>query len=390
MTNLLLVTTLYPNEVQFRHGIFVEARLRHLIAAGGYKAVVIAPVPWFPSKSRIFSSYSKYAQVPALEERYGIVVHHPRYLVVPKIGMLITPIFLALSVLLCARRLKRAGYDYDLVDAHYYYPDGVAVALISRFLAKPFTITARGSDINVLTEYALPRRWIRWAAEKAAASIVVSRALKDRLVKLGVNQEKIHVLRNGVDLDHFVPLPKDQCKNSLGLGDCTLVSVGNLVELKGHDFAIRALEQLPECQLLIVGDGEMRESLGALATRLGVDKRVRFLGALPQSALVEVYSASEILVLASSREGMPNVVLEAMACDTPVVATAVGGVPEVVCAPEAGVLVQTRDVDSIVAAIRQLLAHYPSPGATRRYAESFSWQKTVSGLNHLFGRIIAR
>lgn len=387
MMNLLVITTLYPNRIQFRHGLFVEARLLRLTESGDFNAVVIAPVPWFPISSKRFPKYSQYAGVPATEERHGIVVYHPRYLVVPKVGMLISPIFLALAILFAVRRVKKSGYDPDLVDAHYYYPDGVAVAMASRFLGKPFAVTARGSDINLLTQFALPRRLIRWAADKAAATITVSEALRDRLLGMGVDGAKVHVFRNGVDLQSFVPLRRSECKRELGLGSCTLLSVGNLIELKGHDLVIRAMPFLPQCDLLIVGDGAMQASLKALAASLGVEHRVRFLAAVPQADLVKIYNAAEILVLASSREGMPNVVLESMACGTPVVATAVGGVPEIVRGPDAGVLVENRDVEGIVGGIRQLLADYPPSGATRRYAESFSWGATVSGLRRLFHTI---
>jgi glycosyltransferase involved in cell wall biosynthesis len=127
--------------------------------------------------------------------------------------------------------------------------------------------------------------------------------------------------------------------------------------------------------------------LKGLAVSLRVERRVRFLPAVPQSELVKIYNAAEVLVLASSREGMPNVVLEALACGTPVVATAVGGVPEIVRGPDAGVLVKQRDAEGIAGGVRQLLADYPPPGATRRYAESFSWDTTVSGLRGLFNTI---
>lgn len=387
MTNLLVVTTLFPNRVQFRHGLFVETRLHRLTESGDFKAVVIAPVPWFPITSKRFPKYSQYAEVPAMEERRGIVVHHPRYLVIPKIGMLISPLFLALSIVLAARGVKKSGYDFDLVDAHYYYPDGVAVAMVSRFLGKPFAVTARGSDINLLGQLALPRRLIRWAADKAAATVTVSEALRDRLLAMGVDGGKVHVFRNGVDLEHFVPMQRSECKKEMGVGSCTLLSVGNLIELKGHDLVIRAMPFLPQCDLLIVGDGEKQAALKGLAVSLRVERRVRFLPAVPQSELVKIYNAAEVLVLASSREGMPNVVLEALACGTPVVATAVGGVPEIVRGPDAGVLVKQRDAEGIAGGVRQLLADYPPPGATRRYAESFSWDTTVSGLRGLFNTI---
>ncbi len=118
---LLVITTLYPNAVQQRHGIFVETRLRQLMAEGDVAAEVIAPVPWFPFSGSRFGEYGRYRQVPALEQRHGVTVHHPRYLVIPKVGMLLTPFFLALSVWLTVAGLRRRGLQYDLVDGHYYY-----------------------------------------------------------------------------------------------------------------------------------------------------------------------------------------------------------------------------------------------------------------------------
>ena len=390
MTRLLVITTLYPNRVQFRHGIFVEARLRKLLQTGHHSAVVIAPVPWFPFRSRSFPSYSQYAKVPLEEERNGIRVLHPRYLVIPKIGMSVTPVFLAAAVWRSIRKINRESIDYDIVDAHYFYPDGVAVALLSRFLRRPFLITARGSDINVLPRFAVPRCWIRWAARRASALVTVSDALRTRLLGLGIEGGTVHVVRNGVDLELFAPRDRAACKSRLGVGAKTLVSVGNLIALKGHDLVIRALQLLPGYALLIVGEGELRKPLEELADALRVGDRVRFLGAVRQAELAEIYNAADALVLASSREGMPNVLLEAMACGTPVVATAVGGVPEVVKGEAAGVLVEQRDAGSIAAAVRHLFDAYPAPAATRRYAEAFSWDSAVASLGRLFEEMQAQ
>jgi glycosyltransferase involved in cell wall biosynthesis len=325
--------------------------------------------------------------VPAEEERHGIRVLHPRYLVIPKVGMPLTPFFLAVAVWRGVRKIRREGDEHDVVDAHYFYPDGVAVALLSKVLRKPFLITARGSDINLLPQFAIPRRLIRWAAARASALVTVSDALRTGLLKLGVDDDKVHVVRNGVDLELFAPRDRARCKSRLGVGAMTLLSVGNLVALKGHDLVIRALPMLPGYELLVVGEGELRASLEALADALRVADRVRFLGAVQQSELVDLYNAADALVLASSREGMPNVVLEAMACGTPVVATAVGGVPEVVQGAAAGVLVEERDPGAIAAGIRRLFDPYPDRSATRRIAESFSWSNAVASLDRLYREV---
>ena len=384
---ILTFTTLYPNAVSSYHGVFVESRLRYLLASGEVQARVVAPVPWFPFGHAVFGKYGAFARVPYAEERNGIAVRHPRYPLLPKIGMAGAPLSLSAFSRAEFARLRCDGYDFDLIDAHYFYPDGVAAALLARAFRRPFVVTARGTDINLIPRYHLPLRMIRWAAGEAAAVIAVSHALKDALVALGVPGEKITVLRNGVDLKRFMPADRASVRARLGLSRITLLMVGNLVELKGHRFAIRALTDLPEAELLVIGEGEERARLEALAAALGVAQRVRFLGAIPQDQLWQYYGASDVLVLASSREGWPNVLLEAMACGTPVVATRVGGTPEIVAAPEAGVLIDVRSTASLVGAVRQLLASNPDRAATRRYAERFDWEETTRGQIELFDRV---
>lgn len=388
MLNLLVITTLFPNCIQHRHGIFVETRLNKILETGEARATVIAPVPWFPFKSERFKQYSQYVDVPAIEQRNDTVVYHPRYLVIPKIGMLLTPLFLALSILLCIRNVKKSGYDFELIDAHYFYPDGVAVALVAKILKIPFVISARGSDINLIAEYKWPRKMILWAAKHAKASITVSSALKTRMISIGADEEKIHVLRNGVDLTVFSPQSYQEMREKHGLEKTTLLSVGNLVELKGHDLIIKSLKYLPDCELLIVGSGELESSLTALADKLKVSDRVRFMGTLKQTELVGLYSAVDLLVLASSREGWANVLLEAMACGTPVAATCVGGTPELVKSPEAGVLIEERTPSGLVKAISKAFSMSINRNLTREYAKKFSWEHTVENQISLYTKIV--
>lgn len=390
MIKLLVMTTLYPNREQIRHGIFVEARLRQLIATGNVGAEVIAPVPWFPFASNRFGSYSTYAKVPRQEVRHGINIHHPRYLVVPKLGMVLTPFFLALTFFFSLMRLKRNGLKYDLVDAHYYYPDGVAVAMLKKFLKAPISITARGSDINLLPNYRIPRRLIVWAEKCSSVTVAVSDALRRELLKLGVPEQKIHVLRNGVDSDFFKPLDSLHCRQKWDLSGPVLVSVGNLIEMKGHHLVIEALEQLPEYRLLVVGEGEYKSKLEQIARVKGLENRVRFLGNLKQQELVEIYSAADILVLASSREGMPNVLLEAIACGTPVVSTRVGGTPELVQNSDMGVLINERSAKAIAEGVKSLSSNVVTSSDVRKNTERWSWKFTVDGIITVFSGLIAK
>jgi glycosyltransferase involved in cell wall biosynthesis len=298
------------------------------------------------------------------------------------------PLSLYLGARRCIDALLRDGLDFDLIDAHYFYPDGVAAVLLGRHYGKPVTITARGSDINVLARYALPRRMIRWAAANADGMIAVCQALKDSLVELGASADRIRVLRNGVDLVTFRPGDRSAARAKLGFAGTVLLSVGNLIPLKGHDLAIRALGQVAGALLVIVGDGPERANLEALARQSGVAERVRFMGRLPHGDLPQLYQAADLLLLLSSNEGMANVLLEAMACGTPAVATNVGGTPEVVASAAVGELVEDRNHVSIAAAVKRILARRPDRAGVRTHAESFSWDATTTGQLQLFREII--
>lgn len=302
--------------------------------------------------------------------------------------MSLAPWMMAQAVLPTLKRIICDGFDFDIIDAHYFYPDGVAAAILARTLRKPLVITARGSDLNLVTQYTLPRKWIRWAAQRADHLITVSGELKQVLVDMGTQTDKVTVLRNGVDAELFKPVDRDKIRPKLNMRGFTILSVGNLVPAKNHNLVIEAVAQIPDIALLIIGQGPEQQRLNKMISDRGLENRVRILGNMNQIMLREFYGAADALILASLREGWPNVLLESMACGTPVVATSVGAAADIVAVPQAGVLTSEINTEALITALGQLRKNYPDRATTRAYAEQFSWDETSAGQMRIFNRIV--
>ena len=388
---MLTFTTLYPHAGLPNQGVFVENRLRHLVGTGRAVSTVLAPVPWFPSRHQRFGGWARFAMAEHDEIRHGLRVLHPRYAVIPKVGMAAAPAALYATAKRALARLIRQGLQIDLIDSHYLYPDGVVAVALGRRFGLPVVMTARGSDVTQLPDFPAPRRMIRGAMARADAIISVSAGLKHAMVALGAEPDRITVLRNGVDLMQFQP-PDDRTalRAALGIDGPTLLSVGHLIPRKGNHLTIEALAHLPDWRLLLAGEGPERPRLEALAAQTGVADRVRFMGAVPHAALGRYYGAADALLLASSREGWANVLLEAMACGTPVVASDIPGNPEVVQGRAAGLIVAENTPAGFAAGVRALWAAMPNRAGVRTYAEGFSWDATSAGQLAVFEAARAR
>ncbi|MGF1685680.1 glycosyltransferase [Photobacterium japonica] len=391
---LLTITTLYPNANDTKHGIFVENRLRHLQKHHpDVGCTVIAPVPWFPSSHPRFGEYARYADVPRQETRHGITIYHPRYLAVPKIGMQLLPVTLHHCILKQVRALLKQGEHFDCIDGHYFYPEGVAVEKVAAQVNLPFTMTARGTDINLIPSFPRPLRQIQQVFRHSHHNLAVCEALRQTMILHGANPASTTTARNGVDLALFPFVDHHQqhalrTELDLPVDRPLFISVGWLIERKGHHLVIEAMQSHPEAMLLIAGTGPNEKALKQQAQQQGMGDRIRFLGGVDQPTLARYFAACDLSILASDREGWANVLLESMACGTPVVATNIWGTPEVVNCPEAGILVE-RDAVSLAKGIETLLHQRPDRQATRHHAERFSWEDTAHLLYHLFEQIIA-
>jgi len=381
---ILVFTTLFPNNIWPNHGVFVKERMSAVAGVDGCELRVIAPVPYHPP-IRVGKRWG-HSQVAREEVIEGIQVYHPRYFMIPKISMPFHGIMMFLSVFLLVKRIQRQ-FDFDIIDAHYVYPDGFAAVLLGRIFRKPVVVTARGSDINVFTDLPFIGQLVRYTLEKVDGVIAVSDALKKRIVELGIPEKKIGVVPNGVDPTKFHPMVKSRARKNLGLPNHgkVLLSVGGLSLVKGFDYLIRAIKILidefreTDVLLVIVGEGELRKELLRMISAYSLDGHVRLVGAVRHHELGLWYSAADLFCLASRSEGWPNVVVESLACGTPVVATAVGGIPEIINCETLGVLMDSND-RQIAETISKALKQVWRPQEIAGHMEQYTWENAAKSV----------
>jgi len=385
MLRVLTLSTLFPDASRPNFGVFVERQTLGLAAHPDVALTVVAGIGVAPWPLSRHPRYRQVAAVPKRETWKGIEVLRPRFTVVPGTGGR----FHAAALLRAVRRAIR-GRAFDVIDASFFFPDGPVAVALGRERGIPVSIKARGADIHHWGHAAATAEQIRDAGLAADGLLAVSRAMADDIAALGIPAEKVRVHHTGVDLARFVPVDRAAAKAALGVAGPLIVSVGALIQRKGHDVVIDAVARIDGATLLIAGEGEARRALEARIARAGVGDRVRLLGAVPHAQLPALIAAADVTALASASEGLANVWVEALACGTPIVVTPVGGASEVVTAPSAGRIVP-REAGAFAAAIADLLAVPPPADMVRAHALGFTWETNSAALYaHLAGLVQAR
>jgi teichuronic acid biosynthesis glycosyltransferase TuaC len=388
---ILTFSSILPNSQQPTQGIFTFQRLGALARRPGNHVDFVAPIPhvpkWFPS-----GRHSLYSHIPSQENIDGFQIFHPHYALIPKISMPWHGRLMYQGSRKIIAQLHKEN-PYDLIDAQYIYPDGFAGVLIAKELKIPVVLSALGTDVNLFPKFERIAPKIRWALNEANGILAVSNSLKNATAAAGVAPEEIQVIGNGVDTQRFHPQDRQEARRTLrieGPGPFVL-SVGTLDPNKGHQLLIAAAAALigryPAMKTYIAGEGPYQSALTALIREKKVADRVLLIGKRPHSELNSWFNAADISCLLSEREGWPNVLLESLACGTPVIATRAGGISEVITSPQLGMLVE-RNVEAITAALDAALKQKWNREALVTYAAQRTWDRVAEEIESYFQSIL--
>jgi glycosyltransferase involved in cell wall biosynthesis len=357
MLHVLTFTSLFPNTQQPLHGLFVRERIKQLARLCDLR--VIAPVPWAPQVRRLGERYYQYSQVAREEYQDHLTVRHPRFVVIPRAFKASDGLLMAACSLRPLKVLRRT-FPFEIIDAHWAYPDGVAAAILAQVFRIPLAITVRGDDINIFAREFWRRQLIRFALQRSALVIALSEELKQRVESLGVPSSRVVVIANGIDTKRFYPLDRLVARRHLGLepNSRLLLSVGRLHTSKGYPILVEAFARLqtdyPQLRLAIVGsvdpEANAYPAIQRTAVQYGVSNKVDLVGPQPPDRLLHWYGAADLFCLPTFREGSANVLLEALACGLPCITTPVGGNPGTISSSGLGLLVPPK-AEAFAAAI---------------------------------------
>ncbi len=388
---ILLSTTIFPNRLEPNRGVYIKKQVKEL--ARREKLTILVPIPYFPSFIKN-SGQSFYANIPVEDNLDGLHVYYPRFFIIPKIFRFLHGPFLFFSVYRFYRQVINSEKPEALLG-FWSFPEGFANVLIAKCFKLPVIIGCRGSDINQLTRPYIQRKIISWTLGNCNRVLSVSEALKTEMVdKLGVSAERITVIPNGVEEDKFYPQNQDKVRETLGLNkrEQIVVCVARLEAVKGVDVLIRAFAQVrgKGQRLAIVGDGEEMPRLKALVEELGLSDYVLLLGSKPHDEIPLWINAADLMVLPSITEGWPNVLMEAFSCGKPVVASRVGGVPEIVNDSSLGIMTRPGDADDLARGINDGLKRQWDANIIRARVLGRSWAIVAEELRRELKQVLER
>lgn len=354
--SILAITNLYPVPWAPHRASFNKQQFELLAEHVSFRVLVLVPWrEWLQHKHQCQEteqlSYAPYFQLPGF-------------------GRSLTPWFQRFAIGRKQPWIDRAKPTHLL--ASWAFPDAVACLMYAKKQALPVVVKAHGTDVNEHTLYPRRRQLMTTWLSQAKTIFCASQALRNKLMAIGLDKDKVCTNYNGVNADIFYPDPA-------GMPDKKILFVGNLLASKGVFELLDAFHQLhneTDCNLHFIGQGPAADALKAQIAQHGLSERVTLHGALPIQDVANQVRTARLVVLPSYREGVPNVLLEACASGVPVVATTVGGIPEVVT-EQTGVLVEPKNRLALADAISTALAKTWQKDVIVQHAAQFDWQQNI-------------
>jgi glycosyltransferase involved in cell wall biosynthesis len=399
---VVMVTTSYPRFPGDSVGTFMEPIARG-VAARGHEVHVVAP--WHPLVARpreehgVQFHFYRYAPLRSLNV-FGYAAAMRADVSVRAAAYLAAPLALAQGWR-TARKIARR-HRATVMHGHWVVPGGITASLAAP--AVPLVVSLHGSDVFVAETFAPARAAARLAFRRAGFVTACSPDLARRAEKLGADPSRMETVPYGVDVSRFRPDPDTRrvMREQLGVreGMQLCAAAGRLVAKKGFEYLVDAIGRVPGVILAIAGEGTLGPELTERTRAAGIHERVRFLGNETQDRVGGLFAAADVICVPSVRDdsgnvdGLPNVVLEALASGTPVVCTTAGGIGAVVEDGRTALVVPERDVPALAAAIQRLLADATlsgSMGAAARasVADAFGWERAVARFEAAYDRALA-
>lgn len=370
---ILAITNLYPSAYDINRASFNRQQFEAL--SREVDVDVVIPISWIDyircKKNKDYRSKLNIRLVP--------------YFHIPGILISLNPVFIFISLMIFL-------FPYTLIKKSnvillsWAFPDAVSGTLLARIFKKETICKIHGSDINVFSNDLLKRIMIKWAMKHAKHVISVSKSLKQKLVNIGVEANKIHVIYNGVDHNLFHPADKAIARASLNLPIHLkiILFVGNLKVSKGCIDLANAYKctKTNNTCLIYIGAGQGLAELKSIGNDISPDKKIIFAGSVKHNTLNDWFNAADLVCLPSHNEGVPNILLEAFSCGLPAVATRVGGIPEIFC-DNCGALVEVHNTSELADAIDSVLGVNYNKHEISQYANKFDWDTNINSVLNL-------
>jgi glycosyltransferase involved in cell wall biosynthesis len=390
---VLVLSRAYPNNVTELQGLWVQRLVRQ--SARFCELKVVSPVAYCPPLPGMPENYSRFRRVMRRRWDGPVEVFHPRLLLGPgQTTYTMEWLLYYVAVRKTVRHLRR-DFSFDLIHAHFTYPDGVVAAHLGRRYGVPVVITEQNIWGPWMNQWSGVRKRAIWAAQQSACHMAISRSVRSTIESFAGKMENLIVIPNGVDGSEF-SLPANQN----GRVPDQIVFVGAVRPVKGVDVLLEAMRLLVDrgrrLNLVLIGEaffGAYRQEelrLKQMVSELKLLDRVRFAGKQPLRELVRYMRQSAALVLPSRAESLGMVLVEALACGAPVVATRCGG-PEDIVNDRVGVLVRPGDPAALAHGIEHVLDHHYDPAILRAHAlENFGLESVGRRLSEVYHDAVVR